>query len=70
MSYVPERDREKHRIEGFYQFCKIFKGYQVDHIVPLRGKTVSGLHVLYNLQILTASQNASKRNSFQESTHG
>lgn len=49
-------------IEGFYQFCKIFRGFQVDHIIPLKGKLVSGLHVPSNLQILTASENAKKRN--------
>lgn len=36
----------------------------VDHVVPLQGKLVSGLHVDNNLQLLPGSDNSRKRNAF------
>lgn len=38
--------------------------HHVDHIIPLQGALVSGLHTASNLQILTAIENMRKHNHF------
>lgn len=38
--------------------------YEVDHIIPLQGKSVSGLHTPDNLQVIPTKQNRLKNNRY------
>lgn len=54
-------------IKQIYKNCKLLNKitklkYSVDHVIPLAGKNVCGLHVPWNLQIITKSQNSKKGN--------
>jgi 5-methylcytosine-specific restriction endonuclease McrA len=59
----------KKAIKSIYQNCILLSQrtgikHEVDHIVPLRGLNVTGLHVESNLQIISSIKNRSKSNKY------
>lgn len=56
-----------------YELAKLRKQifgfeWEVDHVIPLQGELVSGLHVWSNLAVIPATINSSKGNKYDDTT--
>jgi hypothetical protein len=61
---------QRAQIMEFYDIAKCLSvqtgvPHHVDHIMPIKGENMCGLHVPWNLQILTQSENCAKKNKVE-----
>ena len=66
---TPAWDPHAHLIVAKYQLAAMLSQasgtqHHVDHIIPLQGRKVSGLHVFSNLRVIPGSDNVKKSNKF------
>ena len=64
-----DKDHKK-RLRSIYRACrsaseKSGKQHHVDHIIPLKGENICGLHVWWTLRIIPAQENLSKGNRLE-----
>lgn len=63
-------DADLERIKCLYQLaamrnCESGQSWHVDHIIPLQGEFVSGLHMPSNLRVIPALENMRKSNLYE-----
>jgi hypothetical protein len=66
---TPVWDPDAHLIVAKYQLAAMLTKasgieHHVDHIIPLQGRKVSGLHVFSNLRVIPGSDNVKKSNKY------
>lgn len=66
---TPFWDPDTHLIPQLYQVAAMYtresgQPWHVDHILPLQGKKVSGLHVYANLRVIPGEENIKKSNKY------
>jgi len=66
---TPAWDPDAHLIVAKYQLAAMLSTasgipYHVDHIIPLQGRKISGLHVFSNLRVIPGENNVKKSNKF------
>ena len=61
---------DKLKIRCMYQLAAMYtrenkEPWHVDHIIPMQGKNVSGLHTPSNLRVMRGVDNISKKNKYE-----